>query len=51
MVFVSNRGQELRFLNPRQARPDGPLLRASLASGSWREIPVWTGKYAPGGWA
>ncbi|CDZ97221.1 hypothetical protein [Phaffia rhodozyma] len=49
IVFVSDRGQTLRFLGPRSIRPEGELLREVLVNDDWKKAPVWESEWAPKG--
>ena len=49
LVFVSNQGKEMRFLSPRQFRPDGEQLLRLVKLGQWVNAPLWKSEWAPGG--
>jgi hypothetical protein len=44
-----NHGKELRFLYPGQISLEGENLYKFVRAKGWDEVPVWKGRFAPGG--
>ncbi|WVQ93926.1 hypothetical protein IAU59_001004 [Kwoniella sp. CBS 9459] len=49
IVFISDKGRTLRFLSPRNVRPDTEVLYEGVTSGNWETVPAWDSRWAPGG--
>lgn len=49
LLIATERGQKLRFYRPHNLRLNDEAIREFLLVEGWKESPVWSTSFAPGG--